>query len=111
MDKDCCSRFKEMTRVMGELVCPIDLEITENVALSDTSDQRFETLDNFRDMGVPLALDDFGTGFASLNSVVSMDIDIIKVDQSFVRRMTECKDSHNIVITILNLCNETRGGK
>lgn len=104
MDTDCCSRFEAMTRVLDQPVCPIDLEITENVALSGACDQVCETLDKFRDMGVPIALDDFGTGFASLNSVVSMDIDIIKVDQSFVQRMTECKDSHTIVRTILNLC-------
>lgn len=104
MEDDCCSRFAQMTATLNCDSCPIDLEITENVALSNNSEHVFSTLETFRRMNVPIALDDFGTGYASLNSIVSMDIDIIKVDQSFVRRMTECKDSHNIVITILNLC-------
>jgi len=104
MDDGCCSRFATLTASMRSDTCPIDLEITENVALSETNEQVITVLDNFRQMGMSIALDDFGTGFASLSSIVNMDIDVIKVDQHFVREMTQCKDSLNIVITILNLC-------
>ena len=104
IEPDCCARFKNLIADMGCEQCPIDLEVTENVALPNNSTQVSATLDEFRKLGVPIALDDFGTGYASLSSIVSMNIDVVKVDQQFVRKMTECRNSRNVVVAILNLC-------
>ena len=57
-------------------------------------------------MGMLIALDDFGTGFASLSSIVSLDIDTIKVDRSFVSMMATNEDSKNIVVSIIKLCQQ-----
>jgi EAL domain-containing protein (putative c-di-GMP-specific phosphodiesterase class I) len=104
MEAGCAEKLATMISALKSNTCPLDLEITENVAMSGNKRLIDNTLHAIRDLGMPIALDDFGTGFASLSSVISMDIDIIKVDQSFVRKMSECKDSHNVVVTILNLC-------
>jgi diguanylate cyclase (GGDEF)-like protein len=63
------------------------LEITEKTALVDST----SVIDNvmaLRSLGVQLALDDFGTGYSSLAAAHSFPLDLIKIDQLFVRAMT-----------------------
>jgi len=48
--------------------------------------------------------DDFGTGFASLSSVVDLDIDVVKIDRSFVADMMQNKKSRVVVEGILSIC-------
>ena len=82
----------------------IILEVTENGVLEHN-----ETTDSVIDMlsqsGFKLALDDFGTGFSSLSRLRTMPIDIIKIDQSFVRDITHSKDDYAIVKSIAALAN------
>jgi EAL domain-containing protein (putative c-di-GMP-specific phosphodiesterase class I) len=53
--------------------------------------------------GFSLALDDFGTGFSSLSRLRTMPIDLIKIDQSFVRDITHSKNDFEIVKSIAML--------
>ena len=85
-------------------ICPIDLEITENVALSDGAEQIQATLQGVTELGIRVALDDFGTGYASLSSVSGLSVDIVKVDQSFVRNMVDNAAARNMVLAIINFC-------
>ena len=55
--------------------------------------------------GFRLALDDFGTGFSSLSRLRTMPIDLIKIDQSFVRNIQHSKDDLAIVKSIAMLAN------
>lgn len=72
------------------------LEITESSFLEGDEDI-MNTLRNIRALGVSLALDDFGTGYASLGYISRFPIDVIKVDQSFVRTLTTDLASQSIV--------------
>ncbi|HVR32937.1 MAG TPA: EAL domain-containing protein [Acidimicrobiia bacterium] len=60
------------------------IEITETAAIEHG--ERF--LGDIHDLGVRIALDDFGTGYSSLSRLDSLPISIVKVDRSFVARMT-----------------------
>jgi EAL domain-containing protein (putative c-di-GMP-specific phosphodiesterase class I) len=60
------------------------LEITEGLAMADV-DTTAATLGRLHDLGVRLAIDDFGTGHSSLGHLARFPIDVIKIDQSFVR--------------------------
>lgn len=71
----------------------LELEITESMLIGDT--KRIELqLQRLKKMGIKIALDDFGTGYSSLSYLKNFPIDILKIDQSFVREMTvESKDA------------------
>lgn len=62
----------------------LTLEVTESLAINDM-DRMKEILASIRALGVRIALDDFGTGYSSLNHIREIPLDVIKVDQSFVK--------------------------
>ena len=64
----------------------LTIEITEGLLL-DTSPAVTQHLASLRASGIDLSLDDFGTGYSSLNYLQKLDIDFIKIDQSFVRNL------------------------
>ena len=66
----------------------LELEITENVALG-RDEEMLAQLRTLREMGVNLAFDDFGTGYASLSYLARYPLTRIKIDQSFVRKITD----------------------
>jgi diguanylate cyclase (GGDEF)-like protein len=80
----------------------IDLEITESVFVDDL-DGSIAKLQAARNHGLTVAMDDFGTGFSSLSSLGRLPLDSLKVDRSFVLRMTEDPQSTSIVTTIISL--------
>lgn len=66
----------------------LTLEVTESLAINDMRRMK-NILGRIKDLGVRIALDDFGTGYSSLNHVREMPLDVIKVDQTFVRDLDE----------------------
>jgi diguanylate cyclase (GGDEF)-like protein len=69
----------------------LELELTESV-LMDHSETTIDMLQALKTMGVKLAIDDFGTGYSSLSYLTQLPIDVLKVDQSFVRQLVP--DAH-----------------
>lgn len=64
----------------------LTLEVTESLAINDMEKMQ-EVLERIRSLGVRIALDDFGTGYSSLNHIREIPLDVIKVDQSFVKNL------------------------
>ncbi|MGC4864950.1 putative bifunctional diguanylate cyclase/phosphodiesterase [Micromonospora sp. DT53] len=81
------------------------LEITETVVMSEL-EVIDEVLATLRSMGVQLAVDDFGTGFSSLTFLTRIAVDELKVDRSFVIRMTDSPEAAAIVRTTVGLAHE-----
>jgi diguanylate cyclase (GGDEF)-like protein len=82
----------------------LELEITESVLLNNSADTLC-TLHALRDMGASIAMDDFGTGYSSLSYLRSFPFDKIKIDQSFVRDISEKPDSVAIIRAIVGLAD------
>ena len=95
---------ERVAQVLAETGLPADrlvLEMTESV-LMDNSDQTLGVLVALRSMGIRLALDDFGTGFSSLSYLHRFPIDTLKIDRSFVERLSTGGDAA-LIDTILAL--------
>jgi EAL domain-containing protein (putative c-di-GMP-specific phosphodiesterase class I) len=82
----------------------IDLEITESVFVDDLAGS-IEKLTLARQRGLAVAIDDFGTGYSSLSYLGRLPIDAVKIDRSFVERMTEDPQSTSIVTTVISLAH------
>ena len=82
----------------------IILEVTEDGIL-ELNETTSSVIKQLADSGFRLALDDFGTGFSSLSRLRTMPIDLIKIDQSFVRNIQHSKDDLEIVKSIALLAN------
>ena len=82
----------------------IILEITENGILEQNNNTT-TVINNLSEMGFKFALDDFGTGFSSLTRLRTLPINLIKVDQSFVKDINNSKEDYKIVESIAMLAN------
>ncbi len=81
----------------------LGVEVTEAVILDGEAESIIATLEKLRRVGIEIALDDFGTGFASLTHLQDFPVDIIKIDQSFVRRLTTDAGSRAITTAVISL--------
>ncbi|MCW2540439.1 MAG: hypothetical protein JWN95_2164 [Frankiales bacterium] len=76
------------------------LEITESVVLKDldTITARLTTL---RELGIRIAIDDFGTGYSSLQYLSNLPVDVLKVDKSFVDKVTHGPQDASLTVAII----------
>ena len=82
----------------------LDIEITESVLMEDLNGC-IEKLGALKQKGVRVAIDDFGTGYSSLGYLSRLPIDALKVDRSFIVRMSEDPQEMTIVSTIISLAH------
>jgi diguanylate cyclase (GGDEF)-like protein/PAS domain S-box-containing protein len=83
------------------------LEITESV-LMDHSEENLKLLGALKEMGLRLAIDDFGTGYSSLSYLHRFPVDILKIDRSFVERLSASTDDSELVGAIVRLGQSLR---
>jgi diguanylate cyclase (GGDEF)-like protein len=80
----------------------LEVEITETVMLQETA-TTLETLNQLRALGVRIAMDDFGTGYSSLSYLRRFPFNKIKIDQCFIRDMSEEHESMAVLRAITGL--------
>ncbi len=80
------------------------IEITENDLLVDEVKAAL-VIDKIVALGCKLALDDFGTGYSSMTRLRSMPIDLVKIDQSFVRNIANSSQDRAIVQSVVKLAH------
>jgi diguanylate cyclase (GGDEF)-like protein/PAS domain S-box-containing protein len=92
----------EALRATGLDPRSLKLEITESVVM-DNIETAIGMLDQLRALGVESSIDDFGTGYSSLSYLHRFPSKTLKIDRSFVSRMTVHNENVEIVRTILLL--------
>ncbi|WP_177307592.1 putative bifunctional diguanylate cyclase/phosphodiesterase [Pseudoduganella namucuonensis] len=80
------------------------IELTESTLIRDV-DEAVAIIRALKDMGIKIALDDFGTGYSSLSYLSRLPIDVLKLDQSFVRSITHNQSSMVIAESVIVLGN------
>lgn len=78
------------------------IEITEQVLLKD-SDANIGTLNALRALGVGVAIDDFGSGYSSLSYLTAFPFDTVKIDRSFVAKVTSAPEDALLAAGILGI--------
>jgi EAL domain-containing protein (putative c-di-GMP-specific phosphodiesterase class I) len=81
----------------------LTLEVTESVFVHD-EERAIIVFSALKDIGIKLALDDFGTGYSSLGYLETLPIDTIKIDQTFIAKLT-ASGRHTIVTSIVQLAH------
>ena len=85
----------------------LKLEITES-HIMENSGMAVTIMNRLRALGIEISLDDFGTGYSSLSYLHSLPVDYLKVDRSFVSRMTDSTENSEIVFTIIKLAQNLK---
>ncbi|SDO18093.1 diguanylate cyclase (GGDEF) domain-containing protein [Pseudomonas arsenicoxydans] len=80
----------------------LELEITEGVLMQNV-DATVSALNRLKALGVRLAIDDFGTGYSSLSYLRRFPINVLKIDQSFIRGLTRDSSDAALVSAIISL--------
>jgi len=78
------------------------LEITENTMLLNT-DATIRKLTELKALGVRLAIDDFGTGYSSLSYLQRFPVDILKIDKTFIDKISEGKEGAAVAKAIITM--------
>ncbi|NML74416.1 EAL domain-containing protein [Rhizobium sp. S-51] len=81
----------------------VTLEVTESVYLDQRDQIVADQIQQLRAAGMSVALDDFGTGFASLTHLLTVPVDIIKIDKCFVQRMISDKAGSVIIKGLIDI--------
>lgn len=102
-DSDLIAKFEEIRIRYGLSQKNIKIEITERVMLDGII--AIETLRKFRSLGYGISIDDFGTGFSSLQYLSQMPVTHLKLDRSFISKMTTDPKTKTIVQAIIFLAH------
>jgi EAL domain-containing protein (putative c-di-GMP-specific phosphodiesterase class I) len=80
----------------------LELELTEGILMKRVEAAEL-ILKNFSERGVRLAIDDFGTGYSSLSYLTKFPIDVLKIDQSFIRQIAAAPPETSIVTAVIGM--------
>lgn len=84
-----CERIKSVFAHHRTPLKHVVLEVTETVYMDEKDGKVAQAIDELRREGLLVALDDFGTGYASLTHLLNFPVDIIKIDKTFIDRMSD----------------------
>ena len=107
LQRDLVDQVSETLKDTGLAAHSLKLEITESY-LIDNSDKAVKIMNRLRKLGVELSLDDFGTGYSSLSYLHRLPLNTLKIDRSFISRMTEKGENGQIVRTIIEMAQNLK---
>ncbi|WP_394756666.1 EAL domain-containing protein [Rhodoferax sp.] len=96
-----------VSRILADAALPpqlLEIELTESVAMAHPL-EAVAVMNEMHQRGVRMAIDDFGTGYSSLSYLKKFQVYKLKIDQSFVRDITEDTDDKTIVGAIISMAS------
>jgi diguanylate cyclase len=102
LDLGLPSEVERVLRHRGFAPEHLQLEISEDVVMADV-ERTVDVLHRLRAIGVRTALDDFGAGHTALGHLKQLDLDALKIDRSFVMRLTQDERDAAIVHSLIDL--------
>ena len=93
--------------ILSAMPGTIDFEITESV-LMHTVEDNIEKLQRLRGRGISIAIDDFGIGYSSLSYLTRLPVNTVKIDRTFVSKMTADAQSMAVFSAIISLARALR---
>jgi EAL domain-containing protein (putative c-di-GMP-specific phosphodiesterase class I) len=95
--------IEDVLQTSGLPVDALELEISETFALNN--DDSITPLQELHNRGVKLAFDDFGTGYASLSYLIKFPVSRIKIDRSFIAKVTDDTENAAIVRSLIAMAH------
>jgi diguanylate cyclase (GGDEF)-like protein len=80
----------------------LTIEITETTIMRD-AEETARRLAAIKELGVRIAIDDFGTGYSSLSYLKQFPVDALKIDRSFISRLTQNPEGETLIRTLVQL--------
>ncbi|MBI1391257.1 MAG: EAL domain-containing protein [Alphaproteobacteria bacterium] len=94
--------YLSLLRANAQLAKRICVELTETRVI-DAADASIDFVSEIKSLGAKFAMDDFGAGYTSFRNLKALDIDILKIDGSFVSGVSTSRDNQLFVRTLLDL--------
>ncbi len=85
-----------------EFIKHVNIEITERV-FAENLDDILRVIKNIKSKGLKVEIDDFGTGYSSFGYIDKLPVDSLKIDKSFVDRITTSNKTYHIVKSIIDI--------
>lgn len=99
------NKISDAIKMAGVDSAHVEIELTESVAM-DAENGTVEAMNNLFCCGIKMSIDDFGTGYSSLSMLKKFKVYKIKIDQSFVRDITNNDDDKAIVSAIIEMSHK-----
>ena len=100
--RDLTTMIERILEDTGLPASALDIEITESTAMHNAK-LSLEVMTRLKEMGVRISIDDFGTGYSSLSYLKEFPIDTVKIDQTFVRDLSQGSNDGAIVSAVISM--------
>jgi diguanylate cyclase (GGDEF)-like protein/PAS domain S-box-containing protein len=94
--------LQELAAQEADLPRLLEIELTENALAGDIAEVTAK-LQGIKTLGLKIAIDDFGTGYSSLAYLKNFPIDLLKIDQAFIRDLHRSEQDKAIVSSVVHL--------
>lgn len=103
-DSSFCDKVEELLKNYDLDVRHITLELTESYFITDASNIN-ASMKRLKELNLRVAMDDFGTGYSSLARLSQFNVDVVKIDKSFVQSLHESKYNYDFIESVVRLCH------
>jgi diguanylate cyclase (GGDEF)-like protein len=93
---------RDALRESGIDPAALTIEITETTIMRD-AEETVRRLTAVKELGIRIAIDDFGTGYSSLSHLQQFPVDALKIDRSFISRLSQNPEGETLIRTLVQL--------